>query len=177
MKKYLLLLGFIALASVKMYAQNVAFVNERKLLAALPGYEKATKTIDSIQKVYTADVNQKTNDLNQRINALLQPYKVTDKTTPEQLQAMLNEADKKKFSLLQDEGALLKKQIDQKQEDFNALYQKTVSPIANRANKIIQDHCKLNKIDALLKIDAANQSLLFYNESKDITDVLITKLK
>lgn len=177
MKKIILVLGLVAMAGLKLYAQNIAFVNEAKLLAALPGYTQAIKQMDSVQKVYNTEINQKTTDLDQRIQSLLQNYKVSPQTTAAQLQAMLNEADKKKLALLQEESALLKKQLEQKQEDYNALYQKTVGPITAKANKIIQEHCKANKIEALFKLDVASQTLLFFNETKDITDLMISKLK
>lgn len=177
MKKQILLLGFIALSTVKLYAQNIAFVNERKLLAALPGYTQATKEMDSVQKVYNAEINQKATDLDQRVKSLLQNYKTDAQTTQSQLEAVLNAADKKKLTLLQEEGALLRKQVEQKQEDYNVLYQKHLAPIASRANKIIQEYCKVNKIEVLLKLDVASQTMLFYNEAKDITNILINKLK
>lgn len=172
-----MVLGLLALANAKLAAQNIAFVNEGKLLAALPGYTQATKQMDSVQKVYSTEISQKTADLDQRVQSLLQNYKVSTQTTTAQLQAMLNEADKKKLALLQEEGELLKKQLALKQEDYNALYQKTVGPITAKANKMIQEYCKANKIEALFKLDVASQTLLFYNETKDITELMITKLK
>ena len=147
----MMVLGLLALASAKLAAQNIAFVNEGKLLAALPGYTHATKQMDSVQKVYSTEISQKTADLDQRVQSLLQNYKVSTQTTATQLQAMLNEADKKKLALLQEESELLKKQLALKQEEYNAMYQKTVGPITAKANKIIQEHCKANKIEALFK--------------------------
>jgi Skp family chaperone for outer membrane proteins len=175
MKKNLKLFFVLFLATVQ--SQNIAFVNEKKLLKSIEGYEKAIKETDSIYKNNIEEINNSNNKLNDKVNLLFASYNFTKDVSYEEIMKKLTDTDKKKFELLQEESQLINKQKAIKEADYQSFYQEKVGKILEKSNKIVQEYCKKNKIDALFKIDVLQSALGFYDEKKDITEILLKLIK
>ena len=176
MKNKILIFLFVG-SSLAIRAQKTAFVNEGKLLAALPGYTYAIKETDSIKKVFENEIVSSKQNLNTKYQTLLAPYKLPENITLEELQVKLSDIDKQKLELYQDEGKLIEKQIKSKQSEFENLYKQKVGKLIERLNDVIKTYCKENKIDVLLKIDILGSSVAYYDESKEVTNALLDRIK
>ncbi len=133
MKKNLKLFFVLFLATVQ--SQNIAFVNEKKLLKSIEGYEKAIKETDSIYKNNIEEINNSNNKLNDKVNLLFASYNFTKDVSYEEIMKKLTDTDKKKFELLQEESQLINKQKAIKEADYQSFYQEKVGKILEKSNK------------------------------------------
>lgn len=159
------------------FAQKVAFVNETKLLEAVPGYREALAETDEIKKHYSQEIKEAQDKLQIKVQELLKNYKTDDTTTTEQLENMLSEKDNERYALLKEENELLQKQTLIKQKQYNTAYKDKVGTILEKVNKSVKEYCHKNKIEILYKIDVLQQALAYYDESKDVTEAIIVLVK
>jgi outer membrane protein len=175
MKQIMILYVLIQFQNV--IAQKICFIDESKLLKATLGYEQSIKEMDSIKQVFTQEIKQSKEKLDDKINQLLVPYKFDQDSTLEQIKAKLSETDNKKLELLQEESQLLNKQAVAKEEEYKLLYQQKVGSILEKVNKSVKEYCNKNKIEILYKINVLQQALAYYDESKDVTEAIIVLVK
>ena len=154
-------------------AQKIAFINETKLLRATLGYEQAVAHLDTLKLQMQTELREAQNVLSNKVSSLFKAYNFTNAATTEQIQAKLSETDKKKFALLQEENQLLEKQTNAKEEEYQQIYNENVGSILERVNKVVKEYCKKNKIDILYKIDVLRPAIAYYDESKDVTEIVI----
>jgi len=175
--KYLVTLVLIAGLQINMPAQKTAFISETKILKAAAGYEKSVKEMDSVKVRLSAEVKENQDQLKTKLNTLLSSYKLNAEMSLEEITSRLNDSDKKKLDLLQEEAQLLDKKIKNLQEDYEALYKVKVGVILERINAAISTYCKTHKIDILYKLESLNSAMGYMNPSLDITDQIAAKLK
>lgn len=177
-KKINLLLAFIVFFGFNTVgAQKTAFINETKLLENLPGYKQALQKTDSINQAFVTEIKKEQEAIGKKEQLLLKPYHTNDKITPAEIKAKFSDIDKKKYELLEQEAALLQKKIDAKQDEYSQLYKQHLGVLLNKANTEINNFCKKNKIDVLLKLDKLSSAIAYYDKEKDITDVIVENLK
>lgn len=174
MKRKIILVFLFVNAFV--FAQKTSFINETKLLRATSGYEKAVAQMDTLKLQMQAEIKATQTTLATKVNTLFKTYNFSNTDTTEQIQAKLSETDKKKFSLLQEENQLLEKQAKAKEEEYQQIYKEKVGTILENVNKVVKEYCKKNKIDILYKIDVLQPAIAYYDESKEVTQELISQL-
>lgn len=160
-------------ASTFVFAQKTAFINESKLLKATPGYEQAIAQMDTLKNQMQQELQTTQALLSTKISNLLKPYNFTTEVSLEEVKAKLSEIDKKKFDLLQEENQLLDKQAKAKEEEYQAAYKEKVGTILEKVNQTVKNYCKKNKIDVLYKMDQLQSAIAYYDESKEVTEIII----
>lgn len=177
MKIVKILVVFIFFQFQSSIAQRVCFVNETKLLKEVPNYIKNLTEVDSIKKEFIIEITDKKSTLDKKIEQLIQSYGLNKDVNKEVILSKLSETDKKRIELFQEENQLLEKQAQVKEEEYQAIYNEKVGLIIEKVNKIVQDYCKKNKIEVLFKIDQLQPAIAYYDESKDVTEVIIKLVK
>jgi Skp family chaperone for outer membrane proteins len=167
----------LGMFSLQSNAQKIAFVNETDVLNSIQGYQSAKEYCDSLNKVYSMDIQSQQETIEAKYNALLLGKKLSPNITIEELKEKMSDIEKMKLEILIQENSLLQKYKESKQSEFDKVYQEKVGVIVERVNKVMADYCKQNKIDALFKIDTISPALAFYNEKTDVSSVIINLLK
>jgi hypothetical protein len=95
MKKIIILFVLFFASQVK--AQNVAFVSQENILATMPKFKENTTRIDSLKKVYIAEIDVAKEKISTAFQTLLTSYKVTEKETLEEVKKRMNATDVSKL--------------------------------------------------------------------------------
>jgi Skp family chaperone for outer membrane proteins len=175
MKKIIIL--FVLFFASQLKAQNVAFVSQENILATMPKFKENTTRIDSLKKVYIAEINVAKEKISTAFQTLLTSYKVTEKETLEEVKKRMNATDVSKLELLIDEDKLIDKKAKNFEMVLNSDYAATVQPILDTINNTISSYAVKNKIDVVYILEQMKPALAYIDKKKDITQVIIQTLK
>lgn len=167
MKKVLLIFSLVGFLTAT--AQKNAYIEQTELLKSLKGYEENVKLVDSTKKVYSQEIQDAQKKLNDKFQALIKNYNVTDKDTDETLKAKLSEVDKSKFELYQEESKLIEKSTKNYDLMLQTLFNQKVQPLLDKLNKSIETYAKNNKIDMVFILENIQPALAYVDKSKNIT--------
>jgi Skp family chaperone for outer membrane proteins len=167
MKKVLLILSLAGFLTAT--AQKNAYIEQTELLKSLKGYEENVKLVDSTKKVYSQEIQDAQKKLNDKFQALIKNYNVTDKDTDETLKAKLSDLDKSKFELYQDESKMIEKSTKNYDLMLQTLFKDKVQPLLDKLNNSIDTYAKKNKIDMVFILENIQPALAYIDKSKNIT--------
>lgn len=175
MKKLLFILFLVGFLTTT--AQKNAYIEQTELLKSLKGYEENVKLVDSTKKVYSQEIQDVQKKLNEKFQALIKNYNVTDKDTNETLKAKLSEIDKSKFELYQEESKLIEKSTKNYDLMLQTLFNEKVQPLLDKLNKSIENYAKTNKIEMVFILENFGSALAYIDKSKNITEEIKKMLK
>lgn len=149
-----------------------AYVYKDSLLVAAKGYTSKKESLDSIQKVYSEEVQNIRTKAQTAYTALIKPYAPKEGETLEQLKARLNAIDAEKLTLLQEEEKLLETRIKSYNSQLEQQYNRDIKPIMDAIDNTIASYAKKNKIDFVFIMEELAKSLAYVNKGKNITGVI-----
>lgn len=168
MKRISVIAAFLIVTVFSAQARKIGFINTDSVLVSIPDYTKAQESLKAQASLFQQDLEK---DL-QYIDNLYTKYQ-------EQKQylnaASCNAREQQIISL---ETALKEKQ----EKYFGAEGEMTkrsealLAPIKQRVNGVVSEYSKANGYSAILDL-AITPGLIYYDESEDITRIIIDKLK
>jgi Skp family chaperone for outer membrane proteins len=170
-------LGVLIFLGLNVSAQNTAFINEALLLKATPGYEQAVQEMESTRVDFQKEIIQSQSLLSAKMNNLLKHYSFEKDATEARIESQLSEHDLKRWLLLKEEGVLLEKQIQAKEEEYQYLFKEKVGSIIDQVNLVLVSYCQRNKIGILHKLDQIQSSVAYFDPKLDITTLVIADIQ
>ncbi len=172
-KKTLSILALLVLAVFsKLNAQNSVYFYRDSILSIAPGYIPAISKLDSLKTTYNKEIQEANQQLEAKINALINPYKPSKEETIDNIKKRIAASDTTKLSLFIKEGQF----IIEKTKTYNQLYQQTfekeVQSILNKVDVIISKYAQTNKIDFVYMMEELGRSLAYMNKKKNITQAI-----
>lgn len=158
------------------YAQKTAFINEAQLLQSTPGYMEAIREMDNIKADFQKEIVQSQTIFIEKVSKLLARYNMDINAGQEAIERVLSEHDLKKWRLLQEENALLVKQIQAKEEEYQFLYSQKAGSIVEKVNAVVTAFCKSKEIALLYKLDQLQTSMAYIDPELDITKELVQEV-
>jgi Skp family chaperone for outer membrane proteins len=164
-------IGFIGIFS-ETNAQNTVYFYRDSVLAITPGYIPAIVKMDSLKTAYNKEIQTANQQLEGKINSLINPYKPTKEETVEIIKKRMTASDTTQLSLLIKEGQF----IGEKTKTYNLLYkqafEKEVQSILTKVDAIITKYATTNKIDFVYMMEELEKSLAYMNKKKNITPAI-----
>ena len=154
-------------------AQNQAYVYKDSVYAKLQGYPQKQQALDSLQGVYTQEVQAQKQGLQKQYAALTEAYAPKQGETIEQLKTRMSAMDAEKLNLLQEEDKLLETRIKSYNKQLEQQHQQNIEPYNKAVNNALESYAKKNKLDYIWFMEAIKQQLGYVNKSKDITQVIV----
>ena len=157
--------------------EAIAYVEEKVLLKALVGYEKNTKSLDSLKQVYSQETANAKKELEKKVAALLAPYGFSSYESVAAIQAKLKPADAEKLALYTKEGELLAKVNANYQLVLQTIYEQKVQPLLDKLNNILANYAKANDIKMIYTFEKIAPSLAYLDKGLDITPEILQLLQ
>lgn len=154
-------------------AQQQCFIYQDSVLMNLQGYTQKMSSLDSVRNAYTSEIQTMQQDQQRKYRELLEPYKVQQNESVEQIKARLSAADKEKFALLQEEDKLLDMRIKTYNKLLQQQYDRDIQPYYDLITKALETYALKNKIDFIWKMDEVGKQTAYFNKSKNITRIIV----
>ncbi|WP_396225401.1 OmpH family outer membrane protein [Flavobacterium sp.] len=161
----------LVLLGLKLQAQQV-YIYKDSLVVSAKGYVAKKASLDSVQKVYTEEVQNFRTKAQENYTALVTPYAPKEGETIEQLKARMSAIDAEKLTLLQEEDKLLETRIKSYNSQLEQQYNRDLKPIMDTIDAVIATYAKKNKIDFVFVMEELAKSLAYVNKGKNITGVI-----
>lgn len=156
--------------------KTIAYIVQTKILKSVKDFEKNTKEIDSLKKLYASEIQESANKLDVKITLLLKPYEISNKETIEAIKLKLNQNDSAKFELYIKENELIQNASKNYDLMIKTIYEQKVQTIINKVNAAIEAYAKTNKIAVVYILENISAGLAFIDKGINITDNIITIL-
>jgi Skp family chaperone for outer membrane proteins len=150
-----------------------AYVYKDSVLVAAKGYIAKKASLDSVQKVYSEEVQAIRSKSQENYTALITPYAPKESETVEQLKARMSAIDAEKLTLLLEEGKLLETRIKSYNSQLDQQYTRDIKPIMDAIDNTIASYAKKNKLDFVYNMEELSKSLVYVNKGKNITGVIL----
>lgn len=157
-------------------AQNVAYIHQDSILAALPSYKKNVTKLDSIGKAYQEEIKTAKEQWNQKLATLLKPYNVKENEDLNAIKLRMSSIDTTSLSILIDEDKIIGKRAQNFDNMINSMFKSDVQPLLDKVNKVIEDYAKKNKIDYVLVIEQIRPALAYIDRRKNITKHIVSRV-
>ena len=169
MKKVLISLVTLAFWSVCLNAQNIAFVNTETILKSIPEYTAAQEYLNNLSEKYKAALEQEI----EKIDVLYQNYQKNKASMPVSQRIAAEE------EIISKEKVVKEKQNIYFGED-GIMYKKSeelLSPIKKKVDAVIESIINVQGgVDLVIDL-AANQGMVYYNKSRDLTEKVMETYK
>lgn len=169
MKKVLISLVALAFWSVCLNGQNIAFVNTETILKSIPEYNAAQEQLNNLSDKYKAALEQEI----EKIDVLYQNYQKNKASMPVSQRTAAEE------EIISKEKVVKEKQNIYFGED-GIMYKKSeelLSPIKKKVDAVIESIINVQGgVDLVIDL-AANQGLVYYNKSRDLTEKVMETYK
>ncbi|MFA9289724.1 MAG: OmpH family outer membrane protein [Solirubrobacteraceae bacterium] len=161
------------------YSQKVAFINEQKILNAIPNYENNLKETKVMEEKMINELKQANTLIEEKTNKLLTKNSLNNvkDLKYEELMSKLSKTDKAVLEEIKKENELLQQKIKDKQTEYQAFFKEKLGKDIEKVNVIVKNYCGKNKIDLLLKVDALEKGIAFYEAKKDVSEEIIAAVK
>jgi hypothetical protein len=161
----LLILGFTVQA-------QQAYVYKDSLLLAANNYTIKKASLDSVQKVYSEEVQAIRSRSQVNYTALITPYIPKEGETVEHLKARMSAIDAEKLRLLLVEGKLLETRIKSYNSQLEQQYTRDIKPIVDTIDAVLASYAQKNKLDFIYSMEELQKALVYVNKGKNITGVI-----
>lgn len=169
MKKVLISLVTLAFWSACLNGQNIAFVNTETILKSIPEYNAAQEQLNNLSDKYKAALEQEI----EKIDVLYQNYQKNKASMPVSQRTAAEE------EIISKEKVVKEKQNIYFGED-GIMYKKSeelLSPIKKKVDAVIESIINVQGgVDLVIDL-AANQGLVYYNKSRDLTEKVMETYK
>lgn len=169
MKKVLISIVALAFWSACLNGQNIAFVNTETILKSIPEYTAAQEQLNTLSDKYKATLEQEIG----KIDALYQNYQKNKGSMTASQRAAAEE------EIISKEKVVKEKQNIYFGED-GIMYKKSeelLSPIKKRVDAVIESIINVQGgVDLVIDL-SVNQGLVYYNDTRDITEKVIATYK
>lgn len=169
MKKVLISLVALAFWSACLNGQNIAFVNTETILKSIPEYNAAQEQLNNLSDKYKAALEQEI----EKIDVLYQNYQKNKASMPVSQRTAAEE------EIISKEKVVKEKQNIYFGED-GIMYKKSeelLSPIKKKVDAVIESIISVQGgVDLVIDL-AANQGLVYYNKSRDLTEKVMETYK
>lgn len=169
MKKVLISLVTFAFWSACLNGQNIAFVNTETILKSIPEYNAAQEQLNNLSDKYKAALEQEI----EKIDVLYQNYQKNKASMPVSQRTAAEE------EIISKEKVVKEKQNIYFGED-GIMYKKSeelLSPIKKKVDAVIESIINVQGgVDLVIDL-AANQGLVYYNKSRDLTEKVMETYK
>lgn len=154
-------------------AQSNAYIRQDTLLSVLPGYQAKLKSLDSLKTLFTEELTQEQNKLEQKISGLIAPYNPQPNESSEALLKRLSTADASRYSIIQKEAQLLEEKKKSYNDILDGYYIQHIQPLLMKLNASIETYAAKNKYDMVFILEQIAPALAYVNKGKDITPAII----
>ena len=169
MKKVLISLVALAFWSACLNGQNIAFVNTETILKSIPEYNAAQEQLNNLSDKYKAALEQEI----EKIDVLYQNYQKNKASMPVSQRTAAEE------EIISKEKVVKEKQNIYFGED-GIMYKKSeelLSPIKKKVDAVIESIINVQGgVDLVIDL-AANQGMVYYNKSRDLTEKVMETYK
>lgn len=159
----------LAFWSVCLNAQNIAFVNTETILKSIPEYTAAQEYLNNLSEKYKAALEQEI----EKIDVLYQNYQKNKASMPVSQRTAAEE------EIISKEKVVKEKQNIYFGED-GIMYKKSeelLSPIKKKVDAVIESIINVQGgVDLVIDL-AANQGMVYYNKSRDLTEKVMETYK
>ena len=159
----------LAFWSVCLNAQNIAFVNTETILKSIPEYNAAQEQLNNLSDKYKAALEQEI----EKIDVLYQNYQKNKASMPVSQRTAAEE------EIISKEKVVKEKQNIYFGED-GIMYKKSeelLSPIKKKVDAVIESIINVQGgVDLVIDL-AANQGMVYYNKSRDLTEKVMETYK
>ncbi len=174
MQKFKLIILFVFLAIYFVQAQQIALIHRDSVLLTTPHYTEKIQSVDSVQKVYTQELESLQKSLEGKYVQLLQPYRINQNEPVESIKQRMSPADTLRFNILLDEDKALQVKAKSYDNMVRFLYEQDVRPILNKVDAVIKSYCEKNKIDMVLYLEQMQPAMAYLNPKRNITREIIS---
>lgn len=176
MKRSLLLIMCLCFFQA-LWSNPFAYVYRDSILAALPGYGQSIQRIDSLKQVYESELDQTQKQLQQKFSALLSGYSPISNEPLESIRQRMSTVDSLSLNLLLDEDKALQMKSKSYENIVRFVFERDVQPVLDRVNNTIAEYAVQQKIGMVYILEEINQSLAYIDRRRNITQIIIYRLK
>lgn len=159
----------LAFWSACLNGQNIAFVNTETILKSIPEYTAAQEYLNNLSEKYKAALEQEI----EKIDVLYQNYQKNKASMPVSQRTAAEE------EIISKEKVVKEKQNIYFGED-GIMYKKSeelLSPIKKKVDAVIESIINVQGgVDLVIDL-AANQGMVYYNKSRDLTEKVMETYK
>lgn len=159
----------LAFWSACLNGQNIAFVNTETILKSIPEYNAAQEQLNNLSDKYKAALEQEI----EKIDVLYQNYQKNKASMPVSQRTAAEE------EIISKEKVVKEKQNIYFGED-GIMYKKSeelLSPIKKKVDAVIESIINVQGgVDLVIDL-AANQGMVYYNKSRDLTEKVMETYK
>jgi len=173
MKTGKLILIVCVLASLRVSAQQIAYVSTDSILLSCPRYVASASRLDSMKQRYQKELEQDKVQLQGRIDKLMKPYNKTDNETLAMLKQRMAPMDTARLSDLMEENTMLQNKIKRYDNLLKSLYAQDIQPQLEQVTKVISDYAVKNNLAAIYSLEQVRTSLVYIDKKRDVTQAIV----
>ncbi|RYD99709.1 MAG: OmpH family outer membrane protein [Sphingobacteriales bacterium] len=177
MKKQFLYL-FVALMCLGYAVQGqVGFVSRAVIYQSIPGFVKDLKSIDSMQAVYTKEMQLQGEQLQQKASSLMAAYSPKANETLEMIKKRMSPADTMALKKVFDDNIALENKGKGYDAKIVRSQKEKVEPILAKVDAAIKKMAIAENLDAVYFFEDISTGLAYINEKRNYTEQVIQLLK
>jgi Skp family chaperone for outer membrane proteins len=177
MKIVKIILIICALASMRVSAQQIAYVYTDSVLLSYPRYATNVLRLDSMKQQYQKELEKDKIQLQERADKLLKPYNKADNETLDMLKKRMAPTDSVKLSDLLEENTMLQNKTKRYDNLLKSLYAQDIQPILDQATKVIADYAVKNNLTAIYSMEQVRTTLVYIDKKRDVTKPIVELMK
>lgn len=164
------------LVSSSLFSQKIGFINKDSILNQVEGYNQKSIYLDSLNKVYSKEIEQLNLKARERYSSLLLPYSPIEGESMDEIKKRLSTEDLEKLALLNEDQVVVNLLIKNYNDLLFQYYERELLPIVNCVDQCIKDLSKKKKIEAIFILEEMDAKLAFYNSKLNLTDEIVAEV-
>ena len=173
MKTVKSILIICALASMHVFAQQIAYVYTDSILLSTPQYVANASKLDSIKQHYQKELEKDKAQLQERADKLLNHYNMTDNESIAMLKQRMAPMDSVNLSGMLEENTMLQNKTKRYDNLLKSLYAQDIQPILDQVTKVIADYAMKNSLTAIYSMEQMRTALVYIDKKRDVTKLII----
>jgi len=181
-KRNIYIMLFVMVAPCWLSAQKktskrptVAYIEQTRVLHSIQGYEESLREIDSLRTMYSLEVKESVEKLQNKINILLEPYQFKQAETIEDMKSKLKGNDIQLFEMYMQESDFITKATKNYELMLQTIYNQKIKPINDKVNKVIEDFAQSQNLSIIYNVESLSTTV-YINQEINITNQIIKLL-
>ena len=170
-------LPVLILAQKSKTQDAIVFIERTSILKATAGFEKNSKEVDSLQQMYSKEIQGNLTKLNANIEQLLSPYNFGKEKDLAVIKSKLKPADLDKLELYIKENEFIDKAAKNYELVVKTMYGQKVQPLLTKINTTIAEYAQANQIKMVFTLEDISPALAYVDKGINITEEIIKRLK
>ncbi len=155
---------------------TIAYIEQTKVFNSIQGYEESVREIDSLRTIYSLEVKESVEKLQNKLNTLLKPYQFEQTESLEIIKAKLKGNDLQLFEMYMQESDFITKATKNFELMLQTLYNQKIKPINDKVSKVIEEFAQSQNLSVIYDVESLS-TVVYISKEINITNQIIQKLK